>query len=830
MASKFIISPSEKADANSIGLKACNLYEFQLISPEFVILSSAFYDGWKKSGSRFLEANNKVLTDLSKLLQKRHLSKVILRSSCTNENLSDRGKFLTEISGTSVTSIKKSLLLIYNDFKKSNHDKNRSIAIIVQDYKKPKIQGHLSNERRVDESGNIWIIEREFANEDATKVEKIEVSDEAPKELDHAINKCLNANTLSKSLSLVAKFFSGKSKRVHIEWLWDGANFWIVQVDYEPMIGKGVRPANDWYSEQRKSKIRKHGAENDFEVFETVESSRSDWYKIKCVKKFAECRFPYWQIYVLENPTILQRLSEGDVDLSLASDLKKLLVTPIIVRSDVKKNDGSRDKLNMLLPRTETMYDYRSVVEFLTQQSSYFVKKGLAANQYCFLLHQFIPSNAGAFSYASPGIDRVRIDSTWGIVEGLYFHPHDSFEVKLSEKKINRKIRCKYQYIDFDSKGNWYSKDAGTAYDWRPSLTDHQLRIIAKYSQDLAEAVGKSINIMFFINDKKLYPEILPWIYQEDELPAKGTDYTNVIFSDRRIVITSKEDVAKLKNEPPSSSKVKLLIKLKPELYRDRKFIEEIAAFTKKKNYVVDIEGSILSHPYYVLHSMGVHVRCVDPFEATYAAQEFHKLVRDKIPVLIESHAEQALVTKVSSNELMMLLKEKAIEEALELYWSRNNDAVVEEMADLLEVIMGACKAYGLEFEDIKTIARKKREKRGGFENGVILVATKENSLFQLVNKKTRLFSEKEEIDDVKLRPTIKFFQKGDVKDFKSLTEVNEIRLTYINNYASKGNRFKYLLKTGEYNTISVEYREKDIIIKLEHLDLESNPSQLKLL
>jgi predicted house-cleaning noncanonical NTP pyrophosphatase (MazG superfamily) len=830
MASKFIISSSEKADVNSIGLKATNLYEFKLVSPEFITLSSDFYNGWKKSGAKFLEANNKTLTDLSKLLQKRHLSKVILRSSCTHENLSDRGKFLTEISGTSVSSIKKSLLLIYNDFEKSNHDQSRSIAIIVQDYKKPKVQGHLSNERRVDENRNVWIIEREFANEEETKVDRIEVPEDSPKELDHAINKCLNANTLTKNLGIVAKFFTAKNKRVHIEWLWDGSNFWIVQVDYEPAIPKGVKPANDWYSEQRKSKHKNRNSRNDFEVFETVESSRSDWYKIKCVKKFAECKFPYWQIYVLENPTILQRLSEGDVDLSLASDLKKLLVTPIIVRSDVKKNDGSRDKLNVLLPRTETMYDYKSVLDFLSKQSSYFIKKGLAPNQYCFLLHQFIPSNAGAFSYASPGIDRVRIDSTWGIVEGLYFHPHDSFEVKLSEKKPSRKIRCKSQYIDFDSKGNWHSKEAGTAYDWRPSLTDHQLKTIAKYSQELADAVGKTINIMFFINDKKLYPEILPWIYQEDELPAKGTDYTNVIFSDKRIVITSKEDIVKLKHEPPSSSKIKLLIKLKPDLYRDKKFIEEIAAFTKKKNYVVDIEGSILSHPYYVLHSMGVHVRCVDPFEATYTAQEFHKLVRDKIPVLIESHAEQALVTKVSSNELMMLLKEKAIEEALELYWSRNNDAVVEEMADLLEVIMGACKAFGLEFEDIKNIAKKKREKRGGFENGVILVATKENSLFQLVNKKSRLFAEKDEIDDVKLRPTIKFFQKGDVKDFKSLTEVSEIRLSYINNYASKGNKFKYLLKNGEYNTISVEYREKDIIIKLENLDLELNPSQLKLL
>jgi predicted house-cleaning noncanonical NTP pyrophosphatase (MazG superfamily) len=827
MTPKYLFESSESNDSKIVGLKASNLYQFKNVSPEFIVLSSDFYNDLKNSEFIFSENYNKVISEISKLLQKKQFDKVILRSSCTSEELKDRGKFLTEISSSSVSSIKSTLLTIYNDFNKSNKDENRSLAIIIQEYKIPKVQGHLSNERRVDKSEKVWIIEREFASPLNTEAEKITVNTEVLNIFDDSIKRCFNINTLNKNLNTVAAWFSSKARRVHIEWLWDGVNFWIVQVDYEEPIEKGVKPANDWYSVQNK----RQKFICDFEVFESVESSKLDWFKIKCVKKFVECKLPYWGIHVLENPKILSELSLGEINSSLERDLKKLLITPIIVRSDVKKNNGASENLTVLLPRTETLYDFQSVVKFLIEKSRYFIGNGLASDKFSFLIHQFVPSNAGAFSYATPGIDRVRIDSTWGIVEGLYFHPHDSFEVKLSEKKINRKIRCKNQYIDFDKNGNWYSKNAGTSFDWKPSLNDSQLRTIAKYSQDLANSVGNSITVMFFVNNKKFYPEILPWIFQENQIPTTETNYTNVFFSDKKITITSIEDFENFKNNETSiSSKVKLLIKLKPELYRDKNFIEEIATFSKKKNFVIDIEGSILSHPYYVFQSMGVNVRCVDPFKVSYDSQEFHKLVRDKIPVLIENHQESALVTKVNSNELLQLLKEKAIEEALELYWSKNNDEVVEEMADLLEVIVGACKAYGIDFEEIKNIAKRKREKRGGFENGVLLVATKENSLFQLIDKKSMLFKDKNAIDDVKLRPILKYFQKGEVKNFKSLTEIEEIRLNYINNYASKGNKFRYLLKKGDFNAISIEYREKDIILKFENLDLDINPLQLKLL
>ena len=68
-----------------------------------------------------------------------------------------------------------------------------------------------------------------------------------------------------------------------------------------------------------------------------------------------------------------------------------------------------------------------------------------------------------------------------------------------------------------------------------------------------------------------------------------------------------------------------------------------------------------------------------------------------------------------------------AVEEALELYWSKGNDDSVEELADILEVIQGTCKAFGITFEELQSIANNKKDKRGGFDEGILLVATQEN-------------------------------------------------------------------------------------------------------
>ena len=58
-----------------------------------------------------------------------------------------------------------------------------------------------------------------------------------------SIHSCLNTNSLDKSLKSLASWLSKDGeKRYHVEWVWDGACFWIVQVDKEESVEVGTKP------------------------------------------------------------------------------------------------------------------------------------------------------------------------------------------------------------------------------------------------------------------------------------------------------------------------------------------------------------------------------------------------------------------------------------------------------------------------------------------------------------------------------------------------------------------------------------------------------------
>ncbi len=830
----IIIGSEDTHKLNDIGLKAFNLKPYNLLSPFYLVCSSQLYFDWIRNGNIALKSSNKDLTRIIQIFQKKQIKKIIVRSSCIKETIDDRGKYVSCTCVPNVVELKKSIIEIFGDFKSNVYKGAESgIALIIQEYRDPKLQGHLSNERRIAEDKMNWQIEKQNVKDESIEVESIKGLEKA-NELDFSITKCLNARTLNINLKLTASWFSkiNDNKRYHLEWLWDGQNFWILQIDIENEIENGSKPGSERMKELKKrpTKFSEEDKEKIPEVFESIDSTVNKWHKIECLKTFSSCRLPYWDIFILENDHILEQLVNGEIDISLKADLRRLIKSPITIRTDKLSN------MEVLLPRSDTIFEYKDAVEFLIQTAKKLSYSGLKPEEFCFLIHHFIVSKAGALCLAKPNIDRVRIDSTWGIVEGLYYHPHDSFEVILETKKIKKKKRCKAKYIDVNIDCDWYAKNAGKNYDWKQSLSDKQILQLSNYTKSVANYLDQPVTVMFFINESRgIYPELLPWYYSTDEFNDKRTSYSEVIFSEKRRLIRSQEDFEVLQKdfiEHVHSAKRKIQLNLDIAIIRDIKLIQDIGTFAVENNFVVDIEGSILSHPYYLLRSKGVDVRCIDPLELSYSHREFYKLVRDRIPVKIENNQETVVSTKVSSEELIKFLKEKVVEEGLEMYWSQTNDNLIEEAADVLEVLRGTCKAYGIEFSEIEKIANIKREKRGGFDEGVVLIASKENSLFQLAGKSKNLFDSPDEHEiNVKLKPIIKFFRKGDVDNFKSLTEISELRIPYINNYSSISNNFRYLLKDEIYNAIRIEYSEKEIIIKLENLEnIEIDPEQLKIL
>lgn len=100
---------------------------------------------------------------------------------------------------------------------------------------------------------------------------------------------------------------------------------------------------------------------------------------------------------------------------------------------------------------------------------------------------------------------------------------------------------------------------------------------------------------------------------------------------------------------------------------------------------------------------------------------EFNKLVRDKIPTIIEANGEKATyrILKDDKEYLDALLK-KDIEEGIELA----KDLNLEELADKLEVLHAIAKVLGYTLEQVEQARIDKEVRRGGFEGRIFLEST----------------------------------------------------------------------------------------------------------
>lgn len=100
----------------------------------------------------------------------------------------------------------------------------------------------------------------------------------------------------------------------------------------------------------------------------------------------------------------------------------------------------------------------------------------------------------------------------------------------------------------------------------------------------------------------------------------------------------------------------------------------------------------------------------------------YNKLVRDKIPQIIEAAGKTFAMRTLSDEEYRQELRKKAFEE-LEEYMNAKDDATaVEELADLLEIIHALAECHGATIEQVEAIRAEKAEKRGGFQEKIFLI------------------------------------------------------------------------------------------------------------
>lgn len=96
----------------------------------------------------------------------------------------------------------------------------------------------------------------------------------------------------------------------------------------------------------------------------------------------------------------------------------------------------------------------------------------------------------------------------------------------------------------------------------------------------------------------------------------------------------------------------------------------------------------------------------------------YDKLVRDKIPAIIEEDGESPITRVLGDAEFRRRLLEKLVEEANELLVS---DGELGERADIAEVLKALDPILGYTDDAIETARAEKAERRGGFEQRIFL-------------------------------------------------------------------------------------------------------------
>lgn len=101
--------------------------------------------------------------------------------------------------------------------------------------------------------------------------------------------------------------------------------------------------------------------------------------------------------------------------------------------------------------------------------------------------------------------------------------------------------------------------------------------------------------------------------------------------------------------------------------------------------------------------------------------ESYHKLVRDRIPEIIRADGRHPEIEVMEDDAYRQALREKLVEEAEEAF-EADGDALVKELADVLEIIDAMYAAFDIEPAVVRERQKQRRDERGGFERKLKLL------------------------------------------------------------------------------------------------------------
>ena len=101
-----------------------------------------------------------------------------------------------------------------------------------------------------------------------------------------------------------------------------------------------------------------------------------------------------------------------------------------------------------------------------------------------------------------------------------------------------------------------------------------------------------------------------------------------------------------------------------------------------------------------------------------------NKLVRDKIPEIIQKSGGIPVIETASDENYRKLLHHKLREEVEEYIESKE----IEEVADILEIIYALADQHNISIDELEKIRNDKVKKNGAFKKKIVLIEVKNNA------------------------------------------------------------------------------------------------------
>ncbi len=211
--------------------------------PPAMFIGEELYNSFLAGDQSFLNTTGEAWPTLS-ALGKKLGNELIIRSSATDESISERGQFKSKIirSDATTTEFCDMVREIFTHYRQIGRN---SMCLIAQCYVHAIETGFLSNELRLVDKPYRWVVERHLPS----AVDNVPVKSLSAKQAREISTTepliCLSRQELLSRIRSAARHFwkTSPSQRLLLEWCWDGSKLWIVQKDYANPGTQGRDPS-----------------------------------------------------------------------------------------------------------------------------------------------------------------------------------------------------------------------------------------------------------------------------------------------------------------------------------------------------------------------------------------------------------------------------------------------------------------------------------------------------------------------------------------------------------------------------------------------------------